>query len=82
MKIHQFAESLRAQDISVAIALIELIRCADERGAMVRDEWLARVVMAFRRLIGQPLMGGTSEEISPDELSQYLQDHILQRLVS
>jgi lipopolysaccharide export system ATP-binding protein len=82
LRVYEFIESLKPRDASVAIALIELIKGADERGSLERSEWLSRVVGAFRRMSGQSIMGGSREEISPDELSRYLEDHILQRLTS
>jgi lipopolysaccharide export system ATP-binding protein len=82
LKIHTFMESLRPQDASVAVALIDLVRGADARGGMDRDEWVSRLVMAFRRLSGQTIMGSSQDEISPDELSRYLEEHILRRLLS
>jgi lipopolysaccharide export system ATP-binding protein len=82
VRVYEFVESLRSRDASVAVALLELIKGADDRGSMERAEWLSRVVMASRRMSGQTIMGGSKEEVSPDELTRYLEDHILQRLTS
>ena len=82
MRVYEFIESLKPRDASVAIALLELIKAADERGSLERSAWLSHVVGAFRRMSGQAIMGGGNEQISPDELGRYLEDHILQRLTS
>ena len=82
MRLYEFVDSLRPSDLSVLTAIIELIRGADEQGFMERGEWLSHVVAAFRRSAGKTLLGQSSEEISPDELDRYLDDHILHRLTS
>jgi lipopolysaccharide export system ATP-binding protein len=73
---------LRQRDASVAIALVELIKRADDHGALERGAWLSSVIMAFRRSSGGAMLGSSSDEVSPDELNRYLDDHILHRLVS
>jgi lipopolysaccharide export system ATP-binding protein len=82
LRIYEFMESLRARDASVAIALVELIKRADDNGTLERGAWLSNVIMAFRRNSGSAMLGGSSEEVSPDELNRYLDDHILHRLTS
>jgi lipopolysaccharide export system ATP-binding protein len=82
LRIYEFMESLRARDASVAIALVELIKRADDNGTLERGAWLSNVIMAFRRNSGSAVLGGSSDEVSPDELNRYLDDHILHRLTS
>ncbi|HET9439819.1 MAG TPA: LPS export ABC transporter ATP-binding protein [Longimicrobiales bacterium] len=82
MRVYEFVTSLRPSDASVLAALIELIKGADRNGSMERGEWLSHVVSANRRLAGQTILDGGSEEVSPDELDRYLDDHILHRLTS
>ncbi len=82
MRVYEFMESLRPRDASVAIALVELIKRADDNGALERGAWLSSVIMAFRRNSGSAMLGSSSDEVSPDELNRYLDDHILHRLTS
>jgi lipopolysaccharide export system ATP-binding protein len=82
MKIYDFMDTLRPRDASVAIALVELIKGADPDGALERGVWLSHVVGALRRTSGGAMLGGSSEEVSPDEMGRYLNEHILHRLVS
>ena len=82
MKVYEFMDSLRPRDASVAVALVELIKGADVHGALERGAWLSHVVGALRRTSGGAMLGGSSEEASPDEMSRYLNEHILHRLTS
>jgi lipopolysaccharide export system ATP-binding protein len=82
MMLYRFVESLRPRDASVLLALIELIKHADARGSVERGVWLSHVVSAFSRLSGHALLSGAHEEVSPDELTHYLDDHILHRLTT
>ena len=82
MKVFEFVDSLRPHDASVAVALLELVKRADDGGSLERAEWLSSVQMAFRRMQGGAMLGSTAEEVSPDELNRYLEDHILYRLSS
>jgi lipopolysaccharide export system ATP-binding protein len=76
MKLLEFARSLRPHDESVAIALLELIRRADARGALDRGAWLAAVQATYRRNAALDTMAG----VSLDELAPYLEQNILARL--
>ena len=82
MTVAEFIETLRPSDASVAVALLELVRRADESGRLERVEWLSSVQMAYRRMSGTAMLGSSAEEVSADELNQYLEDHILSRLTS
>lgn len=77
MRITEFAHALRGHDASVAIALTELVRRADENGALERGSWLA-AVHAFYLSDGTPAIGS----VSLDDLGPYLEENILARLQS
>jgi lipopolysaccharide export system ATP-binding protein len=82
VRVYEFVESLRPRDASVAIAVVELIKRADDNGALERGAWLSHVIGAFRKQSGGAMLGSSSDEVSPDELNRYLDDHILHRLTS
>ncbi len=82
MRLYDFVSSLRPRDESVLLALIELIKRADERGSLDRGEWLSNVVTAYNRQSGHAMLSNGNEEMSADELHRYLHDHILHRLTS
>lgn len=82
MRVYDFMDRLRPRDASVAVALVELIKRADEGGRLERGAWLSSVVSAIRGTSGGAMLGNASEEVSPDEMSRYLDDHILHRLTS
>jgi lipopolysaccharide export system ATP-binding protein len=81
VRVEQFLESLRPHDASVAVALLELLKRADARGSLDRGEWLSSVQMELRRTAGGTMLG-SADEVSPDELGRYLDEHILRRLTS
>src|SRR5690349_22859690 len=84
MKLNEFAASLRPQDASVAVALAELVRRADDDGVLERGEWLAALSNAWTRLLGGGAGNGESamSGADPEQLAQYLDDHILARLTA
>ena len=82
MRVHEFMDTLRPRDASVAVALVELIKRADAEGSLERGVWLSHVVGALHRTSGGAMLGGSSEEVSPDEMNRYLNEHILRRLTS
>lgn len=79
MNVREFVDSLKPHDSSVAVALLELVRRADEGGSLERAEWLAAVAGDFRRLARRPGLGA-GEEISTEDLTRYLEENILSRL--
>ena len=81
-RIRSFAETLRTHEVSVAIALLELVRRADDQGRLDRGEWLAAISAEFHRLIGGGLLGSSADEVSEDELLHYVEQNILTRLAS
>jgi lipopolysaccharide export system ATP-binding protein len=82
VKVQQFVDSLRPHDASVAVALLLLVERADERGSLERGDWLSHVQMVINRTSGTAMLDSSSEEVSADELSRYLDEHILRRLTS
>jgi lipopolysaccharide export system ATP-binding protein len=81
MKLHALVDSLRAHEASVGIALLELLRRADERGSLDRGEWLTAISADVRGLAGTGLLG-PSDEISEDEVARYCEENILSRLTN
>ncbi len=81
MKVTAFVDGLRPHDVSLAIALLELIRRADADGNVERGEWIAAVRAAHTRLVHSP--SSDANTASPaDELGQYIDEHVLERLVA
>ena len=80
MNIRTFVDSLKPHDATVAIAVLELVRKADDTGSIERGEWLTALTTEFRRQYGTGLLG-PGEETSPDELARYIDENILSRLV-
>jgi lipopolysaccharide export system ATP-binding protein len=80
----RFIESIRPQDASVALALLALVRRADEQGRVERASWIGGVRIADARTF--PMSGGlmdSSAQESPQdsqELGRYLEEHVLARL--
>jgi lipopolysaccharide export system ATP-binding protein len=74
----EFAQSLRPHDASVGIALLELVRRADENGMLDRGAWLAAVSSSYRKDSGSDALSDTSL----DQLAPYLEQNILARLQS
>ena len=78
MRLVEFASGLRPHDASVGIALLELVKRADETGALDRGQWLAAVHSTYRRDGGPAAVSSASL----DELAPYLEENILGRLQS
>ena len=81
MNVRTFVDTLRPHEASVAIALLELVRRADDLGILDRGEWLSAVSTDFRKLAGGALLG-PSAEVADDELARYLEENILSRLIN
>ena len=87
MTLEEFAASLRRHDASAATALLELVRRADEHGALDRGEWMAALRASHARALAE-----SQHEIAPEadtgevadtgELERYLEEHVLRRLAS
>jgi lipopolysaccharide export system ATP-binding protein len=85
MSVLRYLENLKPHDLSVAIALLELIRRSDAEGAMDRGEWLAAVRSSYAAHRPAPARDGALLEggAAPDageETERYVADHILPRL--
>jgi lipopolysaccharide export system ATP-binding protein len=84
MRIEEFVATLRPQDASLAAALAELVRRADDMGSLERGEWIAALSTAWTRLTDE--IHGTSsasaDASSSDDLSRYIDDNVLARLSS
>ena len=78
MRLVEFASGLRPHDASVGIALLELVKRADETGALDRGQWLAAVHSSYRKDGGPAAVSNASL----DELAPYLEENILGRLQS
>ncbi len=76
MRLLEFIAGLPSHDASVGIALVELVRRADETGALDRGEWLAATRSAF------PSTTAGVETDEADQAGRYLEDHILARLTA
>jgi lipopolysaccharide export system ATP-binding protein len=80
----RFVESIRPQDASVALALLALVRRADEHGRVERASWIGGVRIADARTF--PKSGGLLDAPAQDtqqdsqELTRYLEEHVLARL--
>jgi lipopolysaccharide export system ATP-binding protein len=72
---------LEAHDVSVAVALQELLRRADEEGRADRGVWVASVREAFDELRSRADGGRLTARFGEEEaLSQYLREQVLARL--
>jgi lipopolysaccharide export system ATP-binding protein len=83
MKVHDFLAGLRRHDASVGLALLELIRRADEEGTLDRGEWLAAVRAAqpgSPSQLGEPGLVHPAGHENGEEPGRYLEDHVLARL--
>jgi len=77
----QYLVRLEAHDISVAVALQELLRRADEEGRVDRGVWVASVREAFGQLRSRGDGGRLTRRFGEEEaLSQYLREQVLVRL--
>src|SRR5262245_26041382 len=76
MKVENFVNSLRPHEASVGIALLELVRRADENGVLDRGQWLAAVHSSLGRDGGL----ATVSSASLDQMAPYLEENILARL--
>ena len=75
-----YLASLEGDQVSVAVAVTELLRRADGRGRVEREEWLTAVRDAYYRPGLSP--SGQSEEGGFDGGSAYVEEQILARLES
>ena len=81
-RVQEYVRHLRSHNASVAFALLELLRRADENGCLDRGEWLAAVRAALPGVAGGAAEGPgwSSDEADLDALGHYVREHILTRL--
>jgi lipopolysaccharide export system ATP-binding protein len=82
-QLRDYVAGLVRSDASIALALLELLRNADEEGCVERTEWVTGVRTAHARLRGdRPIMGGggARDDDSAAQLARYLRDHVIARL--
>jgi lipopolysaccharide export system ATP-binding protein len=86
VRVREFVAGLRPHDVSVGLALIELLRRADQDGALDRGEWIAAVRSAHARAVGAAQDGGADGRLAGDDdadaLAHYLEEHVLTRLAA
>ncbi len=78
----EFVKNLRPHDSSLAVALVELVRRADDDGRLDRGEWLAAVRSAMARAVDGASPGGTDGALSTAGPSRYLEEGIVARLAT
>jgi lipopolysaccharide export system ATP-binding protein len=83
-RLVDFVESLRPHEASVAVALLVLVRQADEHGEVERGEWLAglRSTHGAEVTETQETVLGAASGVDAEELGRYLEEHVLARLVA
>jgi lipopolysaccharide export system ATP-binding protein len=75
-----FLGDLGAHDVSLAVALCELVRKSDDAGRVDRGAWVVSVRDAFKRLRGEDDRGQASPWGEEEALSQYLREQVIERL--
>jgi lipopolysaccharide export system ATP-binding protein len=81
--LRDYVAGIVRSDASVALALLELLRKADDRGRVERSEWVTGVRMAHARMNRDRSIMGSGVEQSGDsseQLGRYLRDHVIARL--
>lgn len=81
-RLRQTLLNLPRHDGSTALALVELVRHADDQGVVGRSEWVTAVRTAHaRHAPGHAVMspGAGREDDSFEQLAGYLRDHVLVR---
>ncbi len=86
MTLAGFLDELSPHELSVAVALRELIRRAHDSGCLERDHWVAAVRAANDQLFGAPTVltssSAAGEILDPGELAAYLEENVLGRLIA
>ncbi|HUF50263.1 MAG TPA: LPS export ABC transporter ATP-binding protein, partial [Longimicrobiales bacterium] len=85
MILTHYLADLKGHDASIALALLELVRRADDSGSLDRGTWLAAVRSGYAARLSadhdsQALLEGSSATDAPEEDDSYLDDHVLARL--
>ncbi len=74
----EYIAGIERQDASLAVAVCELLRRADEEGRADRGEWLASVREAYRERGMGPV--GDAGSLGGEPLSQYVREQVVARL--
>ena len=80
MTLERFLElmqELEPHDVSVAVAVLELVRSADDSGSVARDDWVASVRRQYETL---ELHLKASWRERGGELGGYLEEQVIARL--
>ena len=75
-----YLERLGPHDPSVAVAICELVRRADEDGRADRGEWVASVRDAYQRIGRQEGRGASHISSESEAVGRYLEQHVIGRL--
>lgn len=81
-RLQEFLDGVGPRDASVARALLELVRLADQDGSLDRSEWIMAVRSAHARMSRDGSIMGAShddEVEASQQLGRYLRDHVLSR---
>jgi lipopolysaccharide export system ATP-binding protein len=84
MSLDVFVDRLQPHDASLGVALLELVRHADETGSVERGEWLMAVRGSYPRAVAPwetaSLGGSAAAHTGEDEVTRYVEEHALARL--
>jgi lipopolysaccharide export system ATP-binding protein len=81
-RLRRYIGELPPRDGSIALALVELIRHADDAGVLERSEWVTAVRTAHARHIpDQAIIRPGADQVidASAQLARYLHDHVLTR---
>lgn len=78
----EFVKNLKTHDSSLAVALVELVRRADDEGRLERGDWLAAVRGAMSRAMDGASLAGAGSALETGGPSRYLEESIVARLAS
>ncbi|HUG40994.1 MAG TPA: LPS export ABC transporter ATP-binding protein [Longimicrobiales bacterium] len=81
-RIRRFIADIPRHDGSVALAVLELLRVADDGGVAERSDWVTAVRTAQARFFPDRAVigpGSTDETDSSQQVARYLGDHVLSR---
>jgi lipopolysaccharide export system ATP-binding protein len=85
MSLLDYVAGLKPHEASIAAALLELVRRADDDGALDRGQWFAAIRSEYvaRDDIDTPApMAIAGDVASPEDADRYFEEHVLTRLVA
>ena len=85
MSLLQYVGTLKPHEASIAAALLELVRRADDEGVLDRGDWVAAIRSEYvaRDDVDTPApMAITGTDTTPEEADRYFEEHVLTRLVA